>query len=177
MRTGLTNSGCSQVSTCISFALAIRCLPKQIGPRFGRSIWTFAGSQLDHAFPAPDGSQWSRQDTKGAAFEFRRPLWNPRDIRGHAAHTVRDREDEVSNPSPPTIFVFEIGDFEGCLLAAAHRRVTISCEQRHRGGVAVFVVGQCEITWLQLVATQRPNSKDAQGRTVRHSLSCSFCVA
>jgi hypothetical protein len=26
----------------------------------------------------------------------------------------RDREDEGSNPSPPTISVFEIGDFGGC---------------------------------------------------------------
>jgi hypothetical protein len=32
----------------------------------------------------------------------------------------------------------------------------------------VAVVGQREITALQLVATQRPNSTDAQGRTVRH---------
>ena len=30
------------------------------------------------------------------------------------------------------------------------------------------VVGQREITALQLVATQRPYSTDAQGRTVRH---------
>ena len=30
------------------------------------------------------------------------------------------------------------------------------------------VAGQHEITALQLVATQRPYSTDAQGRTVRH---------
>src|ERR1035437_1360867 len=45
-----------------------------------------------------------------------------------ATKTVRDREDEGSNPSPPTIFVFEIVDFGGCLQSAGHRRVTISCE-------------------------------------------------
>src|SRR5439155_16303647 len=33
------------------------------------------------------------------------------DTRGHASKTVRDREDEGSNPSPPTIFVFKIVDF------------------------------------------------------------------
>jgi hypothetical protein len=32
----------------------------------------------------------------------------------------------------------------------------------------VHVAGQREITALELVATQRPNSTDARGRTVRH---------
>ena len=39
------------------------------------------------------------------------------------------------------------------------------------------VVGQREITALQLVATQRIKSTDAYGRTVRHSISSTFCVA
>ena len=43
-----------------------------------------------------------------------------------SATTVRDREDEGSNPSPPTIFVFKIGDFRGCLESADHSRITIS---------------------------------------------------
>src|SRR5258708_36311832 len=37
--------------------------------------------------------------------------------------TVRHREAEGSNPSPPTIFVFKIGDFRGCLESADHSRV------------------------------------------------------
>jgi hypothetical protein len=45
---------------------------------------------------------------------------------GHGRKTVRDREDEGSNPSPPAIFVFKIGDFGGRLPAAEHRRITIS---------------------------------------------------
>jgi hypothetical protein len=43
-----------------------------------------------------------------------------------AARTVRDREDEGSNPSPPTIFVFKIGDLEARLEPSAHSRITIS---------------------------------------------------
>jgi hypothetical protein len=42
------------------------------------------------------------------------------------APRFRDREDEGSNPSPPTIFVFKIGDFRGGLESADHSRVTIS---------------------------------------------------
>jgi hypothetical protein len=38
-----------------------------------------------------------------------------RDTRGHVTNTVRDREDEGSNPSPPTIFVFKIGDLKARL--------------------------------------------------------------
>jgi len=36
-------------------------------------IWTFAGSQLDHAFPETDGSERSQNDTAPTRFEFRRP--------------------------------------------------------------------------------------------------------
>jgi hypothetical protein len=39
---------------------------------------------------------------------------------------VRDREDEGSNPSPPTIFVFKIGDWKARLESSAHSRITIS---------------------------------------------------
>ena len=49
------------------------------------------------------------------------------DTGGHATKTVRDREDEGSNPSPPTIFVFKIGDFSGRLESAEHSWITISC--------------------------------------------------
>jgi hypothetical protein len=46
---------------------------------------------------------------------------------------VRDREDEGSNPSPPTIFVFEIGDFCGPLESAEHSWITISHEATESG--------------------------------------------
>jgi hypothetical protein len=49
-----------------------------------------------------------------------------RDTRGHHIRPVRDREDEGSNPSPPTIFVFKIGDLRACLESPTHRRITIS---------------------------------------------------
>jgi hypothetical protein len=39
--------------------------------------WTFAGSQLDHAFPEPGGTRRSREDSKDAAFEFSRPPAEP----------------------------------------------------------------------------------------------------
>jgi hypothetical protein len=39
---------------------------------------------------------------------------------------VRDREAPGSNPGPPTIFVFEIGDFCGPLESAEHSWITIS---------------------------------------------------
>src|SRR5882762_2703484 len=78
--------------------------------RFWGLIWRPAGSQLDHAFPETDGSERSQTDTKASPFEFRRPPESRQDTRGHGADTVRDREAEGSNPSPPTIFVFGIGD-------------------------------------------------------------------
>ncbi len=40
-------------------------------------IWTFAGSQLDHAFPETDGSERSQKDTAPTRFEFRRPPQRP----------------------------------------------------------------------------------------------------
>jgi len=49
-----------------------------------------------------------------------------RDTRGYATNTVRDREDEGSNPSPPTIFVFKIGDSVGGREPADHSWLTIS---------------------------------------------------
>ena len=42
-----------------------------------------------------------------------------------AARTVRDREAPGSNPGPPTIFVFKIGDFRVSLESAAHGWITI----------------------------------------------------
>jgi hypothetical protein len=69
-----------------------------------------------------------RHMSSGGLFRSRR------DPRGHAADTVRDREDEGSNPSPPTILVFKIGDFGGCLPSAGHRRVTISLRSNQTEG-------------------------------------------
>jgi hypothetical protein len=84
-----------------------------------------------------------------------------------AARTVRDREDEGSNPSPPTIFVFKIGDFR-VSLESAHAAVSqFPTEQPNRGGVNGVVVRQCEIAGQRTVATQHPKPADAQGRTVR----------
>ena len=42
------------------------------------------------------------------------------------AIAVRDREAPGSNPGPPTIFVFKIGDFPVSLESAAHSWITIS---------------------------------------------------
>src|SRR5216684_1345417 len=47
------------------------------GARFWGLIWTFGGSQLDHAFPETDGSEGSQTDTKASLFEFRRPPEKP----------------------------------------------------------------------------------------------------
>ena len=69
-------------------------------------IWTFAGSQLDHAFPETDGSERSQKGTKPTPFEFRRPQRSRQDTRGHGADTVRDREAPGSNPGPPTNLLF-----------------------------------------------------------------------
>jgi hypothetical protein len=52
------------------------------------------------------------------------------------------------------------------------RRITAGsqfpAEHQNQGGVTVPVMGQREITALHSVATQRPKSTEAQGRTVRH---------
>ena len=48
------------------------------------------------------------------------------DTGGHGTDTVRDREDEGSNPSPPTIFVFKITDFCCPSESAEPSRITIS---------------------------------------------------
>src|SRR5471032_2540887 len=53
-------------------------------------------------------------------------LRSRRDTRGNGIKTVRDREAPGSNPGPPTIFVFKIGDSVGGREPADHSRVTIS---------------------------------------------------
>ena len=85
-----------------------------------------AGSQPDHAFPETDGSERSTKDTKATPSEFRRPAEKRRDTQGHGADTVRDREAPGSNPGPPTIFVFKIGDFGRRPEPPGHSRGTIS---------------------------------------------------
>ncbi len=62
-----------------------------------------------------------------------------------SGRTVRDREAPGSNPGPPTIFVFKIGDFRVSLESAAHSRITISYGEPNRGGINGAVVGHCEI--------------------------------
>jgi hypothetical protein len=89
------------------------------------------------------------------------------DTGGHGTDTVRDREDEGSNPSPPTIFVFEIGDFRVTLESAAHSWITISYGATKPRRRKRCFQGQCEIAGRRRVATQRPKPADAQGRTVR----------
>jgi len=83
---------------------------------------------------------------------------------------VRDREAEGSNPSPPTIFVFKIGDFRVSLWSQRHTAGSqFPTEQPNRGRVNAGVVGQREIAGQRPVAMQRPKPADAQGRTVRHA--------
>ena len=69
---------------------------------------------------------------------------------------VRDREDEGSNPSPPTIFVFKIGDLRTFLESPAHRWITISYGATKPRPRKRFVVGQVEIAGLRPVAASRP---------------------
>jgi hypothetical protein len=90
--------------------------------------WTFA---VDHSWITHSRN---RAVLGGHARTARRrhsssvgPLRSRRDSRGHVPATVRDREDEGSNPSPPTICVFEIGDFGRRLESAEHSWITISC--------------------------------------------------
>jgi len=52
------------------------------------------GSQPDHAFPAPDGSSGSRQDSRGAAIEFSGALADP-------AGRARTRRRHGSGPRGP----------------------------------------------------------------------------
>jgi hypothetical protein len=52
------------------------------------------------------------------------PLRSRRDTPGHATKTVRDREAPGSNPGPPTIFVFKIGDFGRSPGPTGHSRGT-----------------------------------------------------
>jgi hypothetical protein len=81
-----------------------------------------ACSALGLIWPSPDHSRitHSRKQTVPRGHRRTRrprhlstggPQRSRQDTRGHDADTVRDREDEGSNPSPPTIFVFKIGDF------------------------------------------------------------------
>jgi hypothetical protein len=92
------------------------------------------------------------------------------DTGGHAIKTVRDREDEGSNPSPPTIFVFKIGSFRGCLESADHSRVTISWGTIATRAALVTVVGGSELARQQSMAPRRLHADDATGRTVRHTV-------
>jgi hypothetical protein len=80
----------------------------------------------------------------------------------------RDREDEGSNPSPPIIFVFTIGNFRVSLESADTAGSQFPTEQPNRGGVNAVVVGQREIAGQRPVATQRSKPADAKGRAVRH---------
>src|SRR2546428_5610205 len=64
---------------------------------------------------------------------------------------VRDREAPGSNPGPPTIFVFEIDDFQCGLESAAHLRITISCRATKPGRCNGVCRGECEITRLGIV--------------------------
>jgi hypothetical protein len=58
---GISTRGCGRHSSIREWAAVLG---------FEGLIWTRAGSQPDHAFPAPDGSSGSRQDTNGAAIEL-----------------------------------------------------------------------------------------------------------
>src|SRR6266705_6286967 len=58
--------------------------------------------------------------------------------------TVRDREAPGSNPGPPTIFVFKIGDFQCSLESALHGRITISCRATKPARCNRVRRGQCE---------------------------------
>src|SRR5713226_5371070 len=73
------------------------------------------------------------------------------DTGGHGTDTVRDREAPGSNPGPPTIFVFEIDDFQCGLESPADRRITISCRATKPGRCNGVCRGQCEITRLGIV--------------------------
>ncbi len=46
--------------------------------------------------------------------KYSRTLEDPLGYERHGMTSVRDREAPGSNPGPPTIFVFKIGDSGGC---------------------------------------------------------------
>src|ERR1035437_1263606 len=116
-------------STADHLASLICRIPEQLtGPR---------ASPLDHSWithsrhrTALGGHQrtpaWSISYSRGR-------LGSLSDTGGHASDTVRDREAPGSNPGPPTIFVFEIGDFSGRLESAEHSWITISCRAMKPG--------------------------------------------
>ncbi len=59
---------------------------------------------------------------------------NRRDTEGPTVVSVRDREDEGSNPSPPIIFEFEIAEFGRHPQSPVHSRCTDPWEPRKRAG-------------------------------------------
>src|SRR5438552_6472410 len=79
---------------------------------------------------------------------------------------IRDREARGSNPGPPTIFVFEIDDFQCGLESASHRRITISCRATKPGRCNGVFSGQCEIRRLGIDGLQ---ASQAGGRTGQES--------
>ena len=95
------------------------------------------------------------------------PPRTPEDMRGHTIKTVRDREDEGSNPSPPTIFVFKIGDFRITPECAARSRITISYGATKPRLVIGVDLMQFEIVGQRPLANQRPEPADARNTTVR----------
>ena len=104
--------------------------PHRCGSGLRARLWGLIWPSLDHSWithsrkrTVPRGHRRTRRPRHLSSGG---PQRSRQDTRGHGADTVRDREDEGSNPSPPTIFVFEIGDFCGPLESAEHSWITIS---------------------------------------------------
>src|ERR1700674_4163766 len=126
------------------------------------------GSQLDHAFPAPDGSSGVTKGHQPGRFRIREDdsgvCRTPEDTPATRFGTVRTRV-QIPRPRP---FLYSKS---AILEVVWSRRITggsqFPAERQNRGGVTVPVVGQREIAGRRPVATQRPKPADAQGRTVR----------
>ena len=96
------------------------------------------------------------------------PLGSQRNTRGHSTRTVREHEAPGSNPGPPTILVFEIGDFP-CGWSQLHTAVSqFPADQPNRGGVTASFVGNVRSRDWESLDRQRPMPADARVRTVRH---------
>src|SRR5258708_23546782 len=93
-------------------------------------LWGLIWPSLDHSWithsrkrTVPIGNRRTRSPRHLSSGG---PQRSRQDTRGHGADTVRDREAPGSNPGPPTIFVFKIGDSGSCLKSADHSRVAIA---------------------------------------------------
>jgi hypothetical protein len=109
------------------------------------------------------GANQVQEDTGGSAgiLKDTTPL-SLHQTQGSSPLRIRDREAPGSNPGAPTIFVFEIDDFQCGLQSVARRRITIPCRATKPGRCNGVCRYQCEISRLGIVGQA---ASQAGGRT------------